>query len=538
MRTAAALIAGALAWAFGAPGGVPTARAGLSPGDQFAVGADDDGSGRLPEPRAGDRSPEAAGRQPHRFEDPAARLIEVRGRLARREAQHQAIRRRAGEIEEEIRKLDARSDRLAAALGRQRQEIDALERELDHAVPRLLARLRELRESRESTAKAVAGLAALSRNVERNGTAKARLLAISPVILERLSTTQARADALRSRSEAIAAEHRQARWRGSAMVETREQVRRQRSEKRQARDRALARLPELGAELAMLRAEQQALSQRVIAMQGARAVRAGPRADAPALDDFPLAAARRAGHAGDAVVRALVTGPSLLARGVDGVQPVVPHLVARIADPVLDPAMVRLAYRAAPRALAPLPRSAGATLRGDLGPALPDATRWAAQRVEPVAAAALPALSPPGRMAHVAPSRLDPAGTAIVLIPGRVLARLGEAPGKLDGSGIAIPARPGQPVAAPEDGRIVFAGAFRSYGLLLIIAHEREYHTLLWGFSELEVQVGDQVRTGQVVGTMSRQGALSPRLHVELRRNGRPVDPLPWLVANTSKVRG
>jgi murein hydrolase activator len=462
----------------------------------------------------------------------------VRERLARPEAQHRAISRRAGELHREIEELDSRRDRIATALTEQRQQIEALERELDHAVPRLLARLRELRESREITAKAVAGLAALSRNAELDGTAKARLLAISPVILERLSATKARADALRGRSEAIAAEHRQARSRASAMVEKLEQARRERSEKRQARDRALARLLEVQAELALLHAEQQALRQRVIAMESAHAVRAGARANDPALEETSLGVADQAGRAGDAVVRALMTGRSRLARGVDGVQPAAPRLVARIPDPALDLARMQLASRAAPRALPPPVKSLDATLRGDLEPVPPDVTRWAAQRAAPVEAAALPTLSPSGWMAHVALSRLDPAGAAIVLIPGRVLARLGEAPGNLDEPGITIPAMPGQPVAAPEDGRIVFAGAFRSYGLLLIIAHEREYHTLLWGFSELEVQVGDRVRTGQVVGVMSRQGTLSPRLHVELRRNGRPVDPLSWLAANTSKVRG
>jgi septal ring factor EnvC (AmiA/AmiB activator) len=104
--------------------------------------------------------------------------------------------------------------------------------------------------------------------------------------------------------------------------------------------------------------------------------------------------------------------------------------------------------------------------------------------------------------------------------------------------GITIAAAPGQAVAAPEDGLVVFAGAFRSYGKLLIIEHQREYHTLLWGFSELDVTKGDRVRTGQIVGVMAIDDEPAPALHVELRRNGRPVNPLPWLAANTNKVRG
>ncbi len=54
------------------------------------------------------------------------------------------------------------------------------------------------------------------------------------------------------------------------------------------------------------------------------------------------------------------------------------------------------------------------------------------------------------------------------------------------------PPCPGQAVAAPEAGRVVFAAPFRSYGKLLIIEHQREYHTLLWGFAELDVAKGDR----------------------------------------------
>ena len=103
---------------------------------------------------------------------------------------------------------------------------------------------------------------------------------------------------------------------------------------------------------------------------------------------------------------------------------------------------------------------------------------------------------------------------------------------------LTIAAAPGQAVAAPEAGVVVFAGAFRSYGKLLIIEHQREYHTLLWGFSELGVEKGDRVRTGQIVGVMADGAERSPELHVELRRNGRPVNPLPWLAASSNKVRG
>jgi septal ring factor EnvC (AmiA/AmiB activator) len=116
-----------------------------------------------------------------------------------------------------------------------------------------------------------------------------------------------------------------------------------------------------------------------------------------------------------------------------------------------------------------------------------------------------------------------------------VAARLG---GRGQATGITIAAMPGQRVAAPLDGQIVFADAFKSYGLLLIIEHDSEYHTLLWGFSRLRVAVGDEIGAGEIVGVMDVVDGVPPRLGVELRRRGRPVDPLPWLAGSSSKVRG
>jgi hypothetical protein len=108
--------------------------------------------------------------------------------------------------------------------------------------------------------------------------------------------------------------------------------------------------------------------------------------------------------------------------------------------------------------------------------------------------------------------------------------------GAVDHPEFQIAALPGQPVAAPDEGRVVFSGNFRSYGLLLIIEHGNGYHTLLWGFSSLDVELGDVVRAGQIIGIV-KDGS-SPKLHVELRRNGQPVSPEVWLAASNSGVKG
>jgi septal ring factor EnvC (AmiA/AmiB activator) len=93
-------------------------------------------------------------------------------------------------------------------------------------------------------------------------------------------------------------------------------------------------------------------------------------------------------------------------------------------------------------------------------------------------------------------------------------------------------------VDAPAAGRVAFAGSFRSYGLLLIIDHGDGYHSLLSGMSRLHVGVKQWVRAGEPVASFDDLGEIGPQLYVELRRNGRPVNPLSWLAASDSKVRG
>lgn len=104
--------------------------------------------------------------------------------------------------------------------------------------------------------------------------------------------------------------------------------------------------------------------------------------------------------------------------------------------------------------------------------------------------------------------------------------------------GIHILTRPGAQVIAPFDGRVIYAGPFRAYGNLLIIAHGDGYHTLLAGLSNINSLVGQWILAGEPVGSMPKTRlatisgqvmAPSPELYLELRRKGKPINPLPWL---------
>ncbi len=121
---------------------------------------------------------------------------------------------------------------------------------------------------------------------------------------------------------------------------------------------------------------------------------------------------------------------------------------------------------------------------------------------------------------------------------GRVAVRFGqEGEGQTQSKGISIETRPDAQVIAPYNGQIVFAGEFRGYGLLLIIEHGEGYHTLLAGMARIDGTVGQHLTTGEPVGVMG-QGEGKPLLYVELRHNGQPVNPLPWLTARKTKVSG
>jgi septal ring factor EnvC (AmiA/AmiB activator) len=154
------------------------------------------------------------------------------------------------------------------------------------------------------------------------------------------------------------------------------------------------------------------------------------------------------------------------------------------------------------------------------------------------------------------PGRLIPAiafSSAKGLLPlpanGAKIKEFG-APDGLGGTekGLSIAARPGGQITAPCDGWVVYAGAFRNYGQLLILNAGGGYHVLLAGMERISVDLGQFVVTGEPVAVMgggaqsaaALAGASSqPVLYVEFRKDGIPVDPGPWWAANEGqKVRG
>ncbi|MCW9046109.1 MAG: peptidoglycan DD-metalloendopeptidase family protein, partial [Alphaproteobacteria bacterium] len=92
--------------------------------------------------------------------------------------------------------------------------------------------------------------------------------------------------------------------------------------------------------------------------------------------------------------------------------------------------------------------------------------------------------------------------------------------------------RLGAHVVAPYDGRVVYAGPFRGYGQLLIIEHGEGYHTLLAGMERIDSVVGQWLLAGEPIGVMSKNKSKKPTLYLEMRKDGHPINPVPWLVAS------
>lgn len=129
-------------------------------------------------------------------------------------------------------------------------------------------------------------------------------------------------------------------------------------------------------------------------------------------------------------------------------------------------------------------------------------------------------------------------------VNGRIVAGFNE-PDSAGGHtrGITVETQPDAPVIAPYDGQVMFAGPFRGYGELLIISMGEGYHVLLAGMARSNVSVGQWLLAGEPVGFMASMPERTksggpPRLYVEIRRHGVPINPLPWMAAGNRKVSG
>ena len=126
---------------------------------------------------------------------------------------------------------------------------------------------------------------------------------------------------------------------------------------------------------------------------------------------------------------------------------------------------------------------------------------------------------------------------SVLPVSGPMVRRWGDPTDAGPAHGIAFRPPPKGRVVAPCAGRVAFAGPFRSYGVLVILDCGGGYHFVLAGLDRLDAQAGDPVQPGEPLGTMpdwdpaepSDKAGSRPALYVELRYDGRPLDPAPFL---------
>ncbi len=99
--------------------------------------------------------------------------------------------------------------------------------------------------------------------------------------------------------------------------------------------------------------------------------------------------------------------------------------------------------------------------------------------------------------------------------------------------GIDIAGSEGTDIRAAASGKVVYSGnGLISYGNLVIIKHNRTYLSAYAHNRKLLVKEGDTIRAGQKIAELGKTGADSSRLHFEIRKNGKPVNPLKFLPAS------
>ncbi|MBX5135143.1 murein hydrolase activator EnvC [Rhizobium lentis] len=134
-------------------------------------------------------------------------------------------------------------------------------------------------------------------------------------------------------------------------------------------------------------------------------------------------------------------------------------------------------------------------------------------------------------------------------VAGDILRQFGDADGTgHEAMGMTVATNPETVVTAPADGLVVFAGAFRSYGQMIILDAGDGYHLVLSGMDTINTRQGKFVFSGEPLAMMGAKRVASatalaletdrPTLYIEFRKDGKPVDSRPWWTAkDTGKAR-
>jgi septal ring factor EnvC (AmiA/AmiB activator) len=267
--------------------------------------------------------------------------------------------------------------------------------------------------------------------------------------------------------------------------------------------------------------------------------------------DMPPAMVLRPGDASGAVHSAMLLGASLprlyaaaarLAKKLDALRTARAQLVARRAESAKNAAELAVARAKLDQlvAMKEAEASAAQSRYGDLKGKLDTVADQAASLESLLARVAELRRKPPSSgVTVIAAQKRKTRGLAhhslLRPVVGPDVAGGVEGVGGASAPGVTFSAESGAQVVIPADGEVLFAGPYHKTGRVLILQMTAGYDLVLAGLDRVSVRPGDQLLAGEPVGTMPQTEPA--KLYMELRRDGKGVDPAPWLMSEPRKAQ-
>ena len=239
--------------------------------------------------------------------------------------------------------------------------------------------------------------------------------------------------------------------------------------------------------------------------------------------------------AGSAVTTPLAAAAPIAPRSTDtppvSAAPVLPSGKGNTATLKTEPKALKLPYSEqalaqlqAPAASAPAAPAIPPPVPPSVAPPVaPSAAPVAPAVITPPVAAATPARPDGARVPEIDDDKIDWVWPTV----GKLIAGYSDTASL---KGIDIAGKAGQPVVASAAGKVVYSGSgLRGYGKLIIVKHNTTYLSAYAHNREILVKEGQQVTKGQKISEMGDTDADQVKLHFEIRRLGKPVDPVKYL---------
>ncbi|MEW6514146.1 MAG: peptidoglycan DD-metalloendopeptidase family protein [Pseudomonadota bacterium] len=214
-------------------------------------------------------------------------------------------------------------------------------------------------------------------------------------------------------------------------------------------------------------------------------------------------------------VRAITASGSVVARPLDGA-PAASAVLPEPTSQALAPGNTEMLKRGPKGGKLPYSEENLARLRGEPAPA-------AAPTPEPAVTLEKPAVPP-----------TPPVTTGIDWgwpASGKLLSNFSEGNAGAQGlnRGIDIAGNVGEPVLAAAPGKVIFVGVYPKHGNLVVLLHANGYSSVYAHNSRVLVKEGQMIKRGQRIADLGNSDADQPKLHFEVRQQGKPVDPLKFL---------